>query len=244
MMKQLAVLLAADTASLGLVVARRAHAHHPGAAGDHADAGHRPAQLQLLATWRETNENCTGRTPWRCRPSPFRAADAGRRARAAAGQHASSFDLAPQAEGDCCALKNHTGSWDVKPEITRSMIEIGTHPAPARRAAGRAARDLTSSRAARASSTSASPAAARTPTSTGASRRSFPASASTTSASCTATSPKQFTVFGQHVHVAAGQATALWLLHALSRYVPHFIALSASLAPRAGALTPASTRRA
>jgi len=40
---------------------------------------------------------------------------------------------------------------------------------------------------------------------------------------------KQFTVFGQHVHVGCSDGDqALWLLHALSRYVPHFIALSAS----------------
>jgi carboxylate-amine ligase len=40
---------------------------------------------------------------------------------------------------------------------------------------------------------------------------------------------KQFTVFGQHVHVGCGSGDdALYLLHSLSRYVPHFIALSAS----------------
>ena len=40
---------------------------------------------------------------------------------------------------------------------------------------------------------------------------------------------KQFTIFGQHVHIGCpGADDALWLLHALSRYVPHFIALSAS----------------
>lgn len=40
---------------------------------------------------------------------------------------------------------------------------------------------------------------------------------------------KQFTIFGQHVHVGcSGPDEALWLLHCLSRYVPHFIALSAS----------------
>jgi carboxylate-amine ligase len=40
---------------------------------------------------------------------------------------------------------------------------------------------------------------------------------------------KQFTIFGQHVHIGClhGDA-ALYLLHALARYVPHFIALSAS----------------
>jgi carboxylate-amine ligase len=40
---------------------------------------------------------------------------------------------------------------------------------------------------------------------------------------------KQFTIFGQHVHVGCTSADeALYLLHALNRYVPHFIALSAS----------------
>ena len=40
---------------------------------------------------------------------------------------------------------------------------------------------------------------------------------------------KQFTIFGQHVHVGCPSGDeAMYLLHALSRYVPHFIALSAS----------------
>jgi carboxylate-amine ligase len=40
---------------------------------------------------------------------------------------------------------------------------------------------------------------------------------------------KQFTIFGQHVHVGCRNADeALFLLHALNRYVPHFVALSAS----------------
>ncbi len=40
---------------------------------------------------------------------------------------------------------------------------------------------------------------------------------------------KQFTVFGQHVHVGCSSGDqALRLLHTLSRYVPHFIALAAS----------------
>jgi carboxylate-amine ligase len=40
---------------------------------------------------------------------------------------------------------------------------------------------------------------------------------------------KQFTVFGQHVHVGCtGPDQALTLLHGLSRYVPHLVALAAS----------------
>jgi glutamate---cysteine ligase / carboxylate-amine ligase len=40
---------------------------------------------------------------------------------------------------------------------------------------------------------------------------------------------KQFTIFGQHVHIGCPDAnSALMMLHRLSRYIPHFIALSAS----------------
>jgi carboxylate-amine ligase len=40
---------------------------------------------------------------------------------------------------------------------------------------------------------------------------------------------KQFTVFGQHVHIGCSSGDdAMFLLHSLNRYIPHFIALSAS----------------
>ncbi|WP_157265506.1 YbdK family carboxylate-amine ligase [Azohydromonas aeria] len=40
---------------------------------------------------------------------------------------------------------------------------------------------------------------------------------------------KQFTIFGQHVHVGCESGDdAMFLLHSLGRYIPHFIALSAS----------------
>jgi carboxylate-amine ligase len=40
---------------------------------------------------------------------------------------------------------------------------------------------------------------------------------------------KQFTIFGQHVHIGCPSGDeALYLMHAMSRYVPHFIALSAA----------------
>jgi carboxylate-amine ligase len=40
---------------------------------------------------------------------------------------------------------------------------------------------------------------------------------------------KQFTIFGQHVHIGCqGGDEAIYLAHMLARYVPHFIALSAS----------------
>lgn len=40
---------------------------------------------------------------------------------------------------------------------------------------------------------------------------------------------KQFTIFGQHIHVGCATGDdAMYLLHSLSRYIPHFIALAAS----------------
>lgn len=40
---------------------------------------------------------------------------------------------------------------------------------------------------------------------------------------------KQFTIFGQHVHIGCTSPDeALWLLHAFNRYIPHLIALSAA----------------
>ena len=40
---------------------------------------------------------------------------------------------------------------------------------------------------------------------------------------------QQFTIFGQHVHIGCPDANAaLLMLHRMSRYIPHFIALSAS----------------
>ena len=40
---------------------------------------------------------------------------------------------------------------------------------------------------------------------------------------------KQFTVFGQHIHIGVPSGDdAIWLAHMMSRYIPHFIALSAS----------------
>jgi carboxylate-amine ligase len=40
---------------------------------------------------------------------------------------------------------------------------------------------------------------------------------------------KQFTIFGQHVHIGCASGDdAVYLAHAMARYIPHFIALSAS----------------
>jgi carboxylate-amine ligase len=49
---------------------------------------------------------------------------------------------------------------------------------------------------------------------------------------------KQFTVFGQHIHIGCPDGNAaIYLTHMLSRYIPHFIALSASSPFQQGADT-------
>ena len=55
---------------------------------------------------------------------------------------------------------------------------------------------------------------------------------------------KQFTIFGQHVHVGCpGADAAIYLTHMLARYVPHFTALSASSPFQQGADTSYQSSR-
>ncbi|MCC6609778.1 MAG: glutamate--cysteine ligase [Burkholderiales bacterium] len=55
---------------------------------------------------------------------------------------------------------------------------------------------------------------------------------------------KQFTVFGQHIHIGCPHGDdALYLVHALGRYVPHFVALAASSPYSQGADTQFESAR-
>ncbi len=55
---------------------------------------------------------------------------------------------------------------------------------------------------------------------------------------------KQFTVFGQHIHIGVPDGdAAIYLAHTLSRYIPHFIALSASSPFQQGADTDFQSSR-
>ena len=140
------------------------------------------------------------------------------------------FDLAPQAEDLLRVLKNHTGTWDVKPEITRSMIEIGTsiqrEHAPLRDELHDLCRQL--SRAARKLNIGIAGGGTHA-FQHWSEQQIFPTERFHYISELYGYLAKQFTVFGQHVHIGVPNGDdALWLLHALSRYVPHFIALSAS----------------
>jgi glutamate---cysteine ligase / carboxylate-amine ligase len=140
------------------------------------------------------------------------------------------FDLTPRAEDLLRELDGHSGAWDVKPEITRSMIEIGTSIQRAFTPLRAELHDLRNqmSRAARKLNIAISGGGTHAYQHWGA-QQIFPTERFHYISELYGYLAKQFTVFGQHVHVGVANGDeALWLLHALSRYVPHFIALAAS----------------
>ncbi len=140
------------------------------------------------------------------------------------------FDLAPQAEDLLRVLRKHTGDWDVKPEITRSMIEIGTSIQREHGPLVAELHDLRRQLADGARKLNIGIAGGGThPYQHWSAQQIYPTERFHYISELYGYLAKQFSVFGQHVHVGCENGdTALWLLHALSRYVPHFIALSAS----------------
>ena len=140
------------------------------------------------------------------------------------------FDLAPQAEDLLRVLKGHSGAWDVKPEITRSMIEIGTSIQTQHRPLLAELHDLRDQLSRGARKLNIGIAGGGThPYQHWSHQQIFPTERFHYISDLYGYLAKQFTVFGQHVHVGCEDGDrALWLLHALSRYVPHFIALAAS----------------
>jgi glutamate---cysteine ligase / carboxylate-amine ligase len=140
------------------------------------------------------------------------------------------FDLAPQADDLLRVLKKHTGSWDVKPEITRSMIEIGSSIQRQHQVLLAELRDLRDQLSQGCRKLNIGIAGGGThPFQHWSQQQIYPGERFRYLSELYGYLAKQFTVFGQHVHVGCEDGDrALWLLHALSRYVPHFIALSAS----------------
>jgi glutamate---cysteine ligase / carboxylate-amine ligase len=140
------------------------------------------------------------------------------------------FDLAPQAADLLRVTANHSGAWDIKPEITRSMIEIGTSVQHEHTPLLAELRDMRDQVAAAARKLNIAVAGGGThPFQHWSEQQIFPTERFHYISELYGYLAKQFTVFGQHVHVGCEDGDlALWLLHALSRYIPHFIALSAS----------------
>ena len=140
------------------------------------------------------------------------------------------YDLAPQAEDLLRELEGHPGAWDVKPEITRSMIEIGTSIQREHAPLLAELADLRQQLSGAARKLNIGIAGGGTHAYQHWSEQEiYPSERFNYLSELYGYLAKQFTVFGQHVHVGCENGdTALWLLHALSRYVPHFIALSGS----------------
>jgi glutamate---cysteine ligase / carboxylate-amine ligase len=140
------------------------------------------------------------------------------------------FDLAPRAQDLLLALDKHSGAWDVKPEITRSMIEIGTSIQTQHNSLRSELLDLRDQLTSGARRLNIAIAGGGTHAyQQWSEQQIYPTERFHYISDLYGYLAKQFTVFGQHVHVGCEDGDrALWLLHALSRYVPHFIALSAS----------------
>lgn len=133
--------------------------------------------------------------------------------------------------GDLLGLiekERHAG--DIKPEITESMIEISTSvhtDCAAMLAELRGMRDIVVRNARRLNLAIAGGGAH--PFQHWSEQRIFPKERFLRLHEMYGYLAKQFTVFGQHIHVGVGSGDdAIYLLHMMSRYMPHFIALSAS----------------
>jgi len=140
------------------------------------------------------------------------------------------FNLAPDADDLLRRAAKDEGAGELKPEITQSMIEINSsvheryEPLLAEL---RATRD---NLAAHARQMNVAIAGGGThPFQKWRDRKIYPKERFLDVSEKYGFLAKQFTVFGQHVHIGVASADdAIYLTHALVRYLPHFIALGAS----------------
>ncbi len=140
------------------------------------------------------------------------------------------YDLTRGASDLLRALKHDPDHGDVKLEITESMIEINTAP---RSAVDAIAEDLDVMREALVQQCARNNIAicggGTHPFHAWPERRISPGERYKNTYERYGYLSKQFTVFGQHIHIGCASADeAVWLTQALGPYVPFFIALSAS----------------
>jgi len=140
------------------------------------------------------------------------------------------LDLARDAQDLLSALEKKKLSGAVKPEITESMIELNTS---VHAAYGTLRGELETMRDAVVAEAGVLNlricGGGSHPFHSWADRRIYPTERFRSIVDRYGYLAKQFTVFGQHVHVGApGGDEAVYLVHMLTRYVPHFIALSAA----------------
>jgi carboxylate-amine ligase len=140
------------------------------------------------------------------------------------------YDLTPGAADLLRLMKRYQLAADVKPEITSSMIELSTGVCERHLQVVEQLREVRDALVESAGRLDLRLAGGGThPFQDWSQRRIFDTPRFHQVSQLYGYLSKQFTVFGQHVHIGCpGPDQALWLLHAMSRFVPHVIALSAS----------------
>jgi len=140
------------------------------------------------------------------------------------------YDLARDAADLIGMLAKTAHPGEIKPEITESMVELNSsiHEGHATLVTElRTIRDAVTQAARRLNVRIAG--GGSHPFHSWADRRIYPTERFNHLLSLYGYLAKQFTIFGQHVHIGCPDGdAAIYLTHILSRYVPHFIALSAS----------------
>jgi carboxylate-amine ligase len=140
------------------------------------------------------------------------------------------FNLAPDADDLLRRAAGDDRPGELKPEITQSMVEINTSVHTGYDALVDELRRTRDSIVAHARRMNVAIAGGGThPFQKWSERRIFPTERFLSVSEKYGFLAKQFTVFGQHIHVGCASADdAIYLTHAFSRYVPHFVALAAS----------------
>jgi len=140
------------------------------------------------------------------------------------------FNLAPDADDLLRRSTRDAPQGELKPELTQSMIEINTsvhEHYSALLAELRATRDVLAGHARKMNVALAG--GGTHPFQKWSDRKIYPTERFLAVSERYGFLAKQFTVFGQHVHIGCASADdAIYLAHALVRYLPHFIALAAS----------------
>lgn len=140
------------------------------------------------------------------------------------------YDLAPQAADLMRLMKGRKIPGDVKPEITRSMIELATGICSDHRQAVSELREIRDALLECAQQLEIGLCGGGThPFQQWSQQRIYETPRFHQISELYGYLSKQFTIFGQHVHVGCPSPDeALVLLHGLSRYIPHLIALAAA----------------
>jgi carboxylate-amine ligase len=140
------------------------------------------------------------------------------------------FDLTPSAQDLLFALGRKSFPGDVKPELTESMIEVSTNVHTNYAGLIEQLRRMRDALVAGGDQLNIAICGGGThPFQHWFDQRIFAKTRFKELSALYGYLAKNFTIFGQHVHIGcASPDEALYLLHVLSRYVPHFIALSAS----------------